>query len=230
MCVFTTTEVLCSEFAGALIRGDNMKYFTLAVSIAALAGCSYAVKPVSAPAVNVYSSYEDKIPGKWVVVVADTSDLVREIKPSGFTCSAHKYPFDAGDSIRLSVQNTLQNVFEEIELRSVNPTLEEIERTGFSGYLMIRVTAFQPRLSCSPGFWEASCTATSELAIGVDAFGHSGKLLGTSVSGSKSSDGGAGGYCGEAANIFADAFQASVKDTMERLAERVSNATKLREP
>jgi len=57
------------------MRGDTMKLKLFVISgliFLALSGCAYNVQPMSAKPVNIYSSYEEKIPGKFVVVVDDS--------------------------------------------------------------------------------------------------------------------------------------------------------------
>ena len=200
-----------------------------AIGLATLVtGCAYNVAPTTAPAVNVYSSYDSKIPGTWVLVVDPSTEFQREIKPSTYVCSAHKYPFGSGDTIKSSITQTMENVFEEIVMRSAAPTSEEIKQNSLAGVVIVRLDSFQPRLACQQGFWSASCSATADMSFGVEINGVDGRLLGTSVGSSKTHDGDAGGACGDAANVFAEAYRLALKDSLERMAERVANAPKLR--
>ncbi len=194
----------------------------------ALSGCAYNVAPTAAPAVNVYSSYDSKIAGTWVLVVDPSAEFQREIKPSTYVCSAHKYPFSAGDTIKSSITQTMGNVFHEVVTRSSAPTAEEIKANSLAGVVIVRLDSFQPRLACQQGFWSATCTATADLSFGIEVNGPDGRMLGTSVGSSKTFDGDAGGACGDAANVFAEAYRLALKDSLERMAERVANAPKLR--
>jgi hypothetical protein len=198
------------------------------ISAALVGGCAYNVAPTTAPAVNVYSSYESKIPGSWVLVIDPSTEFQREIKPSTYVCSAHKYPFSSGDTIKSSISQTMGNIFEEVISRSSAPTSEELAKNSLAGVVIVRLDSFQPRLACQQGFWSASCSATADMSFGVEVNGPNGRMLGTSVGSSKTHDGDAGGACGDAANVFAEAYRLSLKDSLERMAERVANAPKLR--
>ena len=199
------------------------------VAASAVSGCAYQVKPISAPAVNIYTTYDDRIPGRWAVVVADTSMLDKVIDPSSYECSAHKYPFNAGSTIRTSVEQTMQQVFEEVESAVNVPSSDTMMESGNNGYVLVRVSGFQPRLVCNSKFFSMSCTGTSELAMTVDVVGLDGrKLLSTSVGGTATADGNAGGACGQAAEVVAEAYRRSLKETLERMAERISNSRRIR--
>lgn len=193
-----------------------------------LVGCAHEIAPTTAPAVNVYSSYDSRIPGTWIVVVDSGTRFHREIKPSTYICSAHSYPFDSGDTIRASVIQTLQSVFDDASERTSHPSHDEMARQDFAGVILVRLESFQPRLACHQGFWSATCTATTDISLGVEVNGPRGRLLGTSVGSSKTFDGDAGAACGDAANVFAESYRLALRDALERLAERVSNAPRLR--
>lgn len=193
-----------------------------------LGGCAYNIAPTNAPAVNVYSSYDSKIPGTWVLVVDPSVEFSRDIKPSTYICQAHKYPFSTGDSIKASVTQTLTNVFEELAIRPSSPSAEEMRSQNWRGVIVIRLDSFQPRLACQQGFWSATCSATADLSFGLEVNGPDGRLLGTSVGSSKTADGDSGAYCGDAANVFSEAYRLALRDALERLAEKVSNTQRLR--
>ena len=75
-------------------------------------GCSYKVPSNISPAVNIYSSYDEKIPGR-VVLVMDNSiyNINRELKPSSFVCSAHKFPVTIDQQLALSIRQTTETLF-----------------------------------------------------------------------------------------------------------------------
>ena len=100
------------------------KYLPLLSIIFILFGCaSYVMKPPPAPAVDIRSSYEQKIAGKWAVVVdKSTTVFEREISSTGSmspfdhppVCHAYDFPFSSGNTISISVNKTLPEVFDEI--------------------------------------------------------------------------------------------------------------------
>lgn len=199
------------------------------ITIALASGCTYAVKPMSAPAVNVYTSYDDKIPGRWAVVVDDSVNVRRELKASTHVCSAHTYPFEAGETLRTSIHRTMEQVFETAEPRPTPPSSSDLEAEGLMGYTIVRLNDLIPRISCQMGFWSGTCTGSADLSLAVEVIGRTGKLLGSSVGSTKSADGDAGGACGGAAEQFSEAYRLALKETLERMAERIGNAERVRE-
>jgi hypothetical protein len=94
--------------------------------------------------------------------------------------------------------------------------------------VFVRLDTFSPRLSCSPGFWQGYCTASADISLGVTVTGPEGKLFASSVGSSRSADGDAGQACDGGAQVLSRAIELTMRDTMERMAERLSASTKLR--
>lgn len=94
-----------------------MKYRTVAVLTAAfaLAGCQYKAEPMPIAAYNVYSSYGERLPGKYLLFI-DSTALNRSIKPSDLNCAAHSYPIDMRSGFSGSVRKTLQSLVTELEV------------------------------------------------------------------------------------------------------------------
>lgn len=208
-----------------------MKLSYLVIGMAGLvSGCAYNVQPVSTKAINIYSSYESKVPGQFAVVLDDSiRNVNREIKPVSHVCSAHTYPISIGDSIAVSVKHTLDSVFEQTVEQSTMPTSEAMTKQGLRGVVLVKMDDFSPRLSCSMGFWSGTCSGSTDISFGVNVRGANGTLLlATTVSGSKTFDGDSGGGCDGGANVLAESITRATKDALERLAERISNSSRLR--
>jgi len=216
-----------------LKRGErtmNKLLGVAALSTVLLGGCSYAVKPVSMPAVNIYSSYDEKIPGTWFIVLdEDMRNIDREISASSHVCSAHKYPINVGDAIATSVNRTMRSVFENTLERKSMPTNQELTEAGAKGTVLVKLDTFEPRVRCSMGFWSGSCTGSADIEFGVIVRGKDGKLFATSVGDSATVDGDSGGACEGVANILSESISKSVKEALERMGERLSNSPKLRD-
>ena len=194
-----------------------------------LSGCAYNVKPVSMPALNIYSSYDEKIPGTWVVVIDDSAkNVVREISASSHVCSAHKYPINVGDTIATSIKRTMDSIFENVIERVNMPSSDELQQIDAEGTVLVKMDTFEPKLRCSMGFWSGSCTASTDIEFGVIVRGQQGKLFATSVGDSATTDGDSGGACAGAANVLAESISKSVREALERMGERLSNSPKLR--
>ncbi|MDP2002154.1 MAG: hypothetical protein ACYCX0_10575 [Desulfurivibrionaceae bacterium] len=207
-----------------------MKLIILIIGLAGLvSGCAYNVQPVSTKAINIYSSYESKVPGQFAVVLDDSiRNVNREVKPVSHVCSAHSYPIFLGESIAVSVKHTLDSVFEQTVEQSTMPSTEAMKKLGLRGVVFVKMDDFSPRLSCSMGFWSGTCSGSTDISFGVNIRGTNGTLLATSVSGSKTFDGDSGGGCGGGANVLSESITRATRDALERLAERVSNSPRLR--
>lgn len=131
-----------------------------------------------------------------------------------------------GDAFVSAISTTLQNVFEEIQVLA---TMPDGDASGFDGTIIVRLDAFEPRIRFIPGFWSGSATATTDLSLGVTVHGPGGSLLGTSVGGSRTAEGGAGAVCGGGAQVLAESIEKSMRDALERMAERVSSSSRIRE-
>ena len=206
-----------------------MKNWGVIALVICLGGCAYAVKPVSMPAVNIYSSYDDKIPGTWFIVPdKDIQDIDREISPSSYLCSAHTYPVQIGSALAISVTRTMRAIFENTIIRNSLPTRAELVDSGARGAVRIKLETFEPRVRCQAGFWSGTCTASADIEFGVIVSGQNGRLFASSAGDSVTVDGDAGGACEGAADVLAESISRSAKEALERMAERLSNTPKLR--
>lgn len=194
-------------------------------------GCAYNVQPTTAAAVNVYTSYEKKIPGKWAVVVDDSvKSLRRDVKPATYICSAHSYPIEVGGALATSVRRTFEQIFEETVARDSIPSPQSATADRLNGSIFVKLDEYQPRLACQQGFWSGTCNSNVDISLGTFVRDAEGKtLISTSAGSSRSADSDAGPGCGTAGASLGDATSRATKDALERLAERLSNATALRD-
>jgi hypothetical protein len=121
-------------------------------------------------------------------------------------------------------------VFESVESRPNAPTREQMQAEGIAGAVLIRVDAFQPRATCNQGFWSINCNSTVEISLGIRVDGPTSALFAGSVGSQRTADGDAGGACGGVATVVADAYRSSLRETMERMAERLGGVPALRAP
>ena len=201
-----------------------------AAGLVTTAGCAYNVQPTSAPAVNIYTSYDKKIPGKWAVVVDDgIKGLHRDVKTASYVCSAHTYPIDVGAVLATSVRRTVEQLVDESVVSETIPSPQTAKENGLAGSVLVRLDDYQPRLTCQMGFWSGSCTSTVDLSLGVIVRSAEGQtLLSTNAGSTRSADGDAGAACASAGVWLGDATSRATKDVLERLAERIASATALR--
>jgi hypothetical protein len=193
-------------------------------------GCSYSVQPASTRAINIYSAYENKVPGNYVLVLdGSIRNVNREVAPASHVCSAHRYPISVGDSLAISIKQTLESVFERVNEQTSAPSGDQLNKLGYDGVILVRLDDFSPRVLCTKGFASGTCTANTDISFGVTVRGTKGVLATTGVSGSKTTDGDAGGTCGGGATVIGESITRATRDAMERMAERLSNSPKLRE-
>jgi len=195
-----------------------------------ISGCAYSVQPVSTRAINIYSAYENKVPGSYVLIMDSTiRDVNREVSPASYICSAHRYPIVVGDSLAVSIKQTLESIFEQVREQGSAPPTDQLNKLGLNGVILVRLDDFSPRVVCHKGFFSGTCTANTDISFGVTVRGSGGILASMAASGAKTTDGDAGGTCGGGATVISDSITRATRDALERLAERLSNSPKLRE-
>lgn len=192
-------------------------------------GCAYNVQPQVSAATNIYSSYSEKIPGRYVVVIdSSMNDIHRDIKASSYVCSGPTYPIDMGNVLAASIMGTLDQVFHETIEQSDMPTAEMLKRLDSVGTVFVRLDDFSPRLTCTQGFWSGNCTADTDITFGVQVRDPNGMIYATSVDSEKSSSGDAGQACNGGATVLERSIKKATRDAMNRMAERLSNSDRLR--
>ncbi|NVK35991.1 MAG: hypothetical protein HWE23_16005 [Rhodobacteraceae bacterium] len=192
-----------------------------------LGGCAYSAAPVSTPAFDTALSYSDKIPGKWVLAV-DLDKFSETVRPSGYACAIHSYPLDVRQSYQSALNQTLQNVFESVEVVDRPPTAEQLKEMNAKGSIFVRAEAMSGRVDVLPGFWSANMRSRVELVSAVLVDGPSGRLFGKTVEGDGEGEESAGLVCSGGAKSLAAAAEDAMKDNVRGIAETLGNAPNLR--
>ncbi len=209
---------------------DFLKGARCLMAVAALtaaAGCQYNAKPMPVATYNIYSSYGDKLPGKYLLFV-DGSSLSKPIKPSDLNCAAHTYPLDMGPSFGSSVRQTLSNLVNEMEVVSAPVDRAELKARGARGIIIVRGENLDGRLRVVPGFWSAGIETEVELSASIVVDGPSGRLLGSTVSGSGRGQSDAGMMCEGGSKSMTDSAEAALKQVLGRLGEALVNSDRVR--
>lgn len=201
----------------------------LAVSIAGAltSGCAYRAETMTVAAYNVYSSYENKLPGKYLLYV-EGAKLNKTIKPSDFNCAAHTYPLELSGGFVGSVRKTFANLVEEVEVVDAPVDRGELPARGARAMIMVRGEEVNGRLRVVPGFWVAGMETQVEIASSVVVDGRKGRLLGTTVSGDGNAQGSAGGFCEGGAKALVESAEQAMKEVVGRLGEALSNSERVR--
>jgi hypothetical protein len=194
-------------------------------------GCSHTVLSTISPAVNIDSSYGEKMKGPVVLVIEyDLKAVNQKVKPSAHICSAHSYPIMAGDDLASSIKATTDAIFEQVVEQVALPTKDEMQERDIQGTIYVRLNRFYPTISFSRGIWETYGMASCDIVLDVVVTDSGNKdLLVTTVEGTRMADGGrVHAFCGGGADILSNAISQGIRETMERYAERVSNSDKIR--
>jgi hypothetical protein len=199
----------------------------IAASASLVSACAYNVPVGSAPNLNVYSSYTEKVAGSYALFV-DTNSFMKTVKSTGYACSAHTYPLDLRNSFREATVKTVQQLVENVEVVDHPLTSEELKQHNLMGQIIVRSDDLNARVQFVPGFWSASADANVELSASLTVDGHDGRLLGTTGEGAGNAQGEAGMYCGGGATTIGQATEKAVKQLLGQLGERLSNSPRLR--
>lgn len=193
---------------------------------AVLYGCSYTVLETTSPAENIYSFHNYKIQGPVVLVIdEDLKNIERKVRPLSSPCSGYKYPVKMESSVADSIKKTTEKIFTQVLELNRLPTKEELKERNCQGTIYVKLNRFNPALWVSNGTALANCEIVLDVAI-IDS--NDNDLLVTTVSGARFAEGDSGGFCKKAAAVLSDAIFLSLRETMERYAERISNSEKIR--
>ncbi|MFK4823747.1 hypothetical protein ACI0FM_02950 [Paenochrobactrum sp. BZR 588] len=206
-----------------------MKLVSLAAisAVVVLSACQYKAEPVSVATYNVYSSYDGKLPGKYLLYV-DGSKLDKSIKPSDFNCSAHTYPMALSNSFSGSVRKTLQNLVTELEVVNHPVDRNDLRARNAKGMIIVRGEDLNARLRLVPGLWSAGVETNVDIAASITVDGQNGRLLGTTVSGDGNSQSDAGFACEGGAKSLTQSAEQAMKETLGRLGEALVNSERVR--
>lgn len=206
-----------------------LKTSSIAVSAGMLlCACAYTSEPLSTPALNVYSSYAEKVPGTYLLYV-EADEFDKELKFRGFECSAHRYPISLQAGFKGSVVKTFENLTDSIQLVDRAPSRNELHSMGADGLIIVRGEEVSGRMTHHSGFWKNKGEAIIEVQASLTVDGENGRLLGTSVEGDGNDIVSLGMFCGGAEKAVTVASEDALKETMTRLGEAFSNSDRVRQ-
>lgn len=202
-------------------------YAVAAVLLGTIAGCQYTAEPPAIGSFNIYSSYDNKVAGKYLLYV-DGGQLNRDVKPSDFNCAAHTYPLRLDQSFRDSARLTLSNLVDELEVVPMPVDRESLKSHSARGMIVVRGEHVVPKLRVVPGFWEAGMEADVEVVASIVVDGRDGRLLGSTVSGRGTEQNGAGTMCGGGSTALAGAASEAMRMALMRIGEEFANSERVR--
>ena len=198
------------------------------MTTAILQSCQYRAEPVPVGAFNIYSSYDQKLPGKYLLLV-DAVALDKDVRPTGLECSAHTYPLALSDAFRSAAVQTMGNLVHEVELVTAPVGRDELAGRGARGMIVVRGEQLIARLRAVPGLWSATIETDVEIVSSIIVDGRNGRLLGATVSGTGRSEASAGGMCSGGATALGEAATQSMRQALTRVGEELSNSERVRE-
>lgn len=202
---------------------------TLVLCVFLLIGCSYKVPTQAAPAANIYSSSDDKIIGKVILVLDDSIRTNYEVKSSSDICSLYAFPFGLGEYLPTSIKQTTEDVFDKVHQQSSMPTKRQSENLNYHEVIYFKLKRFYPTLKFTKGLFSTNTDAYCNIILEVIVKDqNSNKLTVTTIGGTGIADGYGGNDCTGGTDILHEAVLNSIRNAMERYAEWLSNFKKIR--
>jgi hypothetical protein len=205
-----------------------MKFNLLVLTAVFITGCAHNAPVNIAPSYDVYSNYDEKLKGDYALYV-DSSEMVKVVKAKGVACSAHTFPVDAEKAFAVSVMKTVENLVESVEMVDQPLDREDLVARGLRAQLVVKVKDMDADLVVIPGFWTSQIEADVEITASVEANNYEGRILGSTIEGDGDATADSGAFCDGGTKAIGEATAAAMKETMERLGERLANARKMRE-
>jgi hypothetical protein len=192
-----------------------------------LSGCAYNAPVGVSPNLNVYSSYGDKLPGRYALVV-ESDAFNTDVKPTGYNCSAHHFPLDLREAFAASTAGTLRQLVQDVQVLPRPIPAQELANQGFAGEVIVTAETISARVQVVPGFWSSSASSVVEMSAGMTVDTINGRALGTSAQGFGDAQNDAGAMCGETATAIGTATEKAMRQLLGQLGERLSNSDRLR--
>jgi hypothetical protein len=205
-----------------------MKMRILALGmLAGVSACQHKAEPLSVAEYNVYSSYDGKLPGKYLLYI-DASQLKKPVKPSDINCSAWTFPLALDSGFSGSVRKTFANLVTELEVVDAPIDRDGLKARGAKAMIIVKGEDVQARLRVVPGFWSAGIETDVEITASITLDGPHGRLLGTTVSGDGNNQSDAGVACEGGAKSLVASAEPAMKEVLGRLGEALVNSDRVR--
>ena len=208
-----------------------MKIITLLIASTALLGCSvtHNVNVGNAPAIDLYSSYNDKVPGKWALVLETSKLAALSVVPDGSSCRGHKHNIDVAHSFAPSIISTLSNVFESVVIERTTLSRSLASEAGYRGQIIVRGETFDAELRFIQAFWDAEYKASVKIVLSASIDGTQGRLYGSTVVGDAAATSSASATCEGGSKALGDATEGAVRESLLKLGEGMANSQRIRD-
>ena len=192
-----------------------------------LAACQYKASASFSPALDVYSSYKDKIQGTYLLHVA-SDQLFGEFRVSGYDCSAHSYSLDLTQAFEGSVVRTIENLIERIDQSEIALDRHALRLQGYRGLIRVIGEDIEVDIKVIPGFWSAEMEAETKLTAAYVVDGLEGRLAGGRVYAEGKERHDAGAACSGGTIAVGKSAERALRRLMQQLGERIANEPRLR--
>lgn len=201
--------------------------FVIAALTFALPGCTYMANTAAAPARNVVTSYGNKVPGKWAVLV-EADRLNTTARSEDLNCSFHTFPVNFTQGFPASVRETLPNVVAQIEDVDASSADSAMKSLKARGMIRVRGENLQSRLKIVPGMWSNNVVVDVDMTVAVTVDGPGGRLFGKTFDGRGHADRPLGMLCAGGAEAVKAAAEDAQRDVLRRIAEELANSDRVR--
>jgi hypothetical protein len=192
-----------------------------------LGGCAYEAKPTSVPAFDTVTSFSTKVSGKWLLYI-EGARMDTVIRPRDINCSAHTFPLQGSGAFAGSTRQTLENLFERIEVTESPVPVSTARARGARGLIVVRAERLDGFVQVVPGFWSAKIVSDLEATASIQVDGAGGRLFGQTFDARGRDEADAGFACSGGAESVQRAAQKGLRDLVRRIGEGVANSERVR--
>ena len=198
---------------------------TIVLSSLLVAGCTWNAlysRPTIVPVHAAFTDFEKPHPGKYLLFVS-SGGLDQNVVVEGKVCTSHDFPLQAANSFDLSVQNTLANLVEKIEIVSTPMTRKQIRAAKARALITITAEDLSSSLLVSPGFLTKQSEAKVQISARVQVLKTRGALFEDQLSSAESSSISIG-RCLDAHKPVSAALSKAFNQLIEQIGKSVSQS------
>ncbi len=144
-----------------------------------VAGCSWNalyVAPSVAPVQVALADFKKPYPGKYLLLVS-SKGLNQKVEVGGLVCTSHDFFVEIERNFEQSVQKTLANVVEEIEVVPAALTKKQIRAAKARALITIKAENLVAGLLVSPGFFTKESQAKVNISARLQVLKDRGRLF-----------------------------------------------------
>jgi len=157
---------------------------TIVLASLLVAGCAWNAlysKPSVIPVQVAFSGFKKPYPGKYLLFVSGAG-FERKVQVGGLVCTAHDFSLNVVRSFEESVQKTLANVVEKLEVIETTMTQKQIKAARARAMIVVKARELAAHLMVSPGLFSKDSEARVKISAGVQVLKTQGGLFAERVS------------------------------------------------